>query len=110
MRAVVNDYIDILNHEMFRQFRVFSLLQEELKELGLNPSEITRLRAFVNQTMTSADQLKFNKMYRTPFLMRSFSRIFIILTPVMFGPYYAQVANSVGKFLYYIYLHIILIY
>ena len=96
MRSVVNDYIDSLNDEMFRQFRVFSLLQEDLKEMGLNPSEITRLRAFITQAMTSADQLKFSKIYRTPFLFRSFSRIFIIITPVMFGPYYAQVANSVG--------------
>ena len=96
MRLVVNTYINALSDEMFRQFRVFSLLQEDLKEMGLNPSEITRLRAFITQAMTSAEQLRFNKIYRTPFILRSFSRIVIIITPVMFGPYYADVANSVG--------------
>ena len=39
-------------------------------------------------------QLRFIKHYRTPVSLRAFARIFILILPILYGPYYADLANS----------------
>ena len=39
-------------------------------------------------------QLRALKEYRTPLGLRCFSRVYILATPAIFGPYYAQLAEA----------------
>lgn len=57
------------------------------------------MRQWERVIMMSIDQLYAIKMYRTPQGLRSFARLFSIILPPLFAPYYAQLAidvNSIG--------------
>jgi hypothetical protein len=42
------------------------------------------------------EQLACLKEYRTPQVFRAFSRVYILLMPVMYGPYYCWLASETG--------------
>ena len=76
------------------QMRHMSTLDEDFKRAGLVAGESSRLHAFLNQLQVAFEQLYCIKVFRTPSGLRVFTRVFIVLTPWMQGPYYAQLAVS----------------
>lgn len=70
-----------------------SLLVEELKAAGLPGNEASRMRQYSTALLQSYESLHAIKSYRTPQGIRTFARVYIMLTPIMFGPYYATVAG-----------------
>jgi hypothetical protein len=70
-----------------------------LKQQGLPPNEATRIRQWERFLLTAVENLRMIKMYRTPQALRSFARLFSVLLPPFYSPFYAQVAhelNSIG--------------
>lgn len=67
---------------------------EAFKRYGLPAGEKSRLTAFENAILLAYIQLRSLKDYRSPAGLRAFARVFIIITPLVFGPYYALVAQS----------------
>ena len=87
VRSKLEDCVISLYHEISR-------FGEAFKEAGLPAGEKSRLTAFENSILQAYGQLKNIKDYRTPQGLRAFARIFILVTPLVFGPYYALVAQS----------------
>lgn len=83
----LDDCIVSLVHEI-------SKFGEGLKAAGLPAGEKSRLTAFENSLYAAYMQLRTIKDYRSPMGLRAYARVFILLTPVLFGPYYALVAQS----------------
>ncbi len=79
---------------------------EVLKRAGLPAGESSRVFAFAERIFSSYIQLRYLKDYRTPAGLRVFARLFIMFTPIAFGPYYALVATSTNL-LYAIVLNIV---
>jgi len=75
--------------------RVQAMVQE-LKARGLNGGEAHRLDSYVSQVGIAFDQLTMIKEYRTPQIFRAFSRVYVLLMPFMYGPYYADLAEQAG--------------
>jgi len=83
----LDDCIVSLVHEI-------SKFGESFKAAGLPAGEKSRMTAFENSLYASYMQLRTIKDYRSPMGLRAYARVFILLTPVLFGPYYALVAQS----------------
>ena len=71
-------------------------LCEEMKEAGMPSNEASRIRAYATRLLDAFEQLKGIKEYATPLGLRAFARLYIQLTPVLLGPYWANVAGAVG--------------
>jgi len=75
--------------------RLQALIQE-MKARGLNGGEAHRLDSYVSQIGIAFDQVTMIKEYRTPQIFRAFSRVYVLLMPFMYGPYYAALAEEAG--------------
>ena len=91
-RKVVMERLDQLNSRITDHIHNMSLFTEKMKAEGLPAGEATRIRAFESSILMSVEQLRALKEYRTPLGLRSFARLFILIIPIMFGPYYVTVA------------------
>ena len=82
-----------------RRFATLAKLCEVLKREGLPPNEATRVRQWERFVLQQVEVLRAVKLYRTPQALRSFGRLFSVLVPPVYAPFYAQVAvdiNSLG--------------
>lgn len=87
IQDTLDDSIIVLYHEI-------SAFGEKFKEAGLPAGEKSRLTAFENSVISSYFQLRALKNYRSPMGLRAYARLFTILTPLVFGPYYGLLAES----------------
>ncbi len=60
-----------------------------LRADGLNPGECARANNFVTGMITAFERMKHTYQYRTPRTLRAFSDFFIVVLPVLYGPYFA---------------------
>ena len=75
-----------------RVYQCFSDLSEEVRQLragGLVPSELSRCNQYISRMMTGFENIKNIYEYRTPRSLGAFSDFFILLLPVLYGPYFA---------------------
>lgn len=91
-RSAVLEQVEFLNSRVTEHMHNLSLFTEKMKAEGLPAGEATRIRAFESTVLNCVEQLRALKGYRTPLGLRSFARLFILVIPVMFGPYYVSVA------------------
>lgn len=63
-----------------------------LRDDGLNSGECARANQFVTKMVASFERIKHTCQYRTPQSLRAFSDFFIVVLPVVYGPYFAYLA------------------
>lgn len=88
-----------LKISIMKHLAKITLLCEVLKQDGLPGNESSRIRQWERNIVTSIESLHAIKMYRTPQGLRSFARLFSMLLPPFYAPYYATLAielNSLG--------------
>ena len=56
-----------------------------------------RIRQWERGCLDAIERLRIIKMYRTPQGLRSFGRLFSMLLPPFYAPYYAQLAHEVDS-------------
>eukprot|EP00038_Savillea_parva_P009531 m.184132 g.184132 ORF g.184132 m.184132 type:complete len:413 (+) comp16043_c0_seq1:85-1323(+) len=83
-----------LEYGINRHFSNLSKFVEEMKEIGFPGNEASRMRQYFTRLITSYEHLRSLKSYRTPLGIRAFARAFILLTPIVMGPYYAYLAGA----------------
>lgn len=93
-REEVARIADQLDEAVVVLYHEISQFGERIKEAGLPAGEKSRLTAFENSLYLAYVQLRTIKDYRSPMELRAFARVFIIILPIVFGPYYALVAQS----------------
>lgn len=88
-----------------RVYRCFSELSQEVRQLrgdGVTATEISRCNQYLSRMMTGFENLKNIYDYRTPRSLRAFSDFFILLLPVLYGPYFAFQALKFRSELFWI--------
>lgn len=65
---------------------------KSLRADGLNSGECARANQFVTKMVASFERIKHTCQYRTPQSLRAFSDFFIVVLPVIYGPYFAYLA------------------
>ncbi|MBX7112072.1 MAG: bestrophin family protein [Dehalococcoidia bacterium] len=76
---------------VYAAFSAISASYRGLLDAGVSRSEISRLGAYLRELMTEFEAMRNFAHYRTPITLRSFSRFFLTIFPLLFTPYFALV-------------------
>ncbi|WP_108870220.1 hypothetical protein [Aquimarina aquimarini] len=84
--------------DVYQSFTEISAFIKKMRSHGLPSGEASRSNQFLSKMMISFERTKHIYQYRTPRTLRTYSNIFIIVLPILYGPYFAYKANeySVG--------------
>jgi hypothetical protein len=81
-----------------RVYAAFSELSEfvrtDLRGRGLASGEVSRCNQYVSKMLMAFESTKHIYPYRTPRSLQAFSDFFVKTLPILYGPYFAQVANE----------------
>ncbi len=83
---------------VYAVFSRFSASHEQLRAAGIPPGEISRMNQFASKMAIDFEKMCNIMRYRTPLSLRAYSQIFLNAFPVIFGPYFAQIAMETEKF------------
>jgi predicted membrane chloride channel (bestrophin family) len=86
---------------IYESFDELSMFIKSLRDLGLPSGEASRANSFLSKMMVSFEKIKHIYQYRTPRTLRTYSQIFIIILPIIYGPYFAVAAESYSACLIY---------
>jgi predicted membrane chloride channel (bestrophin family) len=78
--------------EVYRLFSGFSESHERLRQAGVPANEIATANQFLSRIMESFERMNNVAYYRPPVSLRAHSRMFLNLFPIIFGPYFANLA------------------
>lgn len=88
--------------EIYLTFSRLSKFIKGLRKYGLASGEASRLNQYLSKMMVAFESIKHIYQYRTPKSLRAYSDIFIVLLPVLYGPYFAQFAGETAPGLQYV--------
>ena len=91
-RDLVTGPKDKAGEQEARVYRCFSRLSDAIRDLradGVAATEISRANQYLSRMMSSFESIRNIYEYRTPRSLRAFSDFFILLLPVLYGPYFA---------------------
>jgi hypothetical protein len=88
--------------KMYDLFSQMSLLTMELRNYGVQSGEISRISQYVSKMIIAFDNMKIIHDYRTPVTLRSYSKFFIYIFPVVYGPYFASTFHDYSAHLEYV--------
>lgn len=77
-------------------------IRTDLREKGLNASEVSRCNQYLSKAMVSFEKIKHIYQYRTPRTLNAFRNIFIVVLPVVYGPYFAFLAKDFSPSVIYV--------
>lgn len=88
--------------EMYKHFSEMSKLMCELRQYGVQSGEISRLNQYLSKMVIAYDNIKMIHQYRTPITLRAYSKVFIYLFPIVYGPYFANTFHTYSAQLEYV--------
>lgn len=77
---------------VFRVFSAYSSANESLRALGVSTDEISRANQYLREMILAFEDMNNIARYRTPRALRAFTRLFLNLFPIIFGPHFANIA------------------
>lgn len=80
--------------QIYGAFARLSRFVTEMREANLAPTECSRLNQYIGRMMTAFENTKNIHDYRTPRALRAFSDVFILVLPILYGPYFAYQATQ----------------
>ena len=83
-------------------FSKLSILSMELRKHGVQSGEISRVSQYVSKMIIAFDNLKIIQVYRTPITLRAYSKVFIYVFPIIYGPYFASTFKDYSANLEYV--------
>lgn len=86
---------------IFDKISELSILLKEFRGLGLQSGEMSRVNQYVSKLAVSIENLKVILHYRTPITLRAYSKVFIYSFPILYGPYFASIAEKYSSGLEY---------
>jgi hypothetical protein len=117
VRSLVNDMILIMRkmftssnkedwqideRKIYSHFSQLSYITTEMRKYGVQSGEISRVNQYVSKMIIAFDNLKVVHTYRTPVTLRAYSKVFIYVFPIIYGPYFASTFNDFSANLEYV--------
>ena len=87
---------------VYTHFNRISQATQELRDVGLNSSEISRVNQYLSKIIIAFDAMRNIADYRTPITLRAYSKGFIYSFPILYGPYFAYTIKDYGSQLGYV--------
>jgi len=88
--------------EVFSLFSKLSSITMEMRNFGVQSGEISRVSQYVSKMIIAFDNLKIIYQYRTPITLRTYSKVFIYVFPIIYGPYFASTFHDFSASLEYV--------
>jgi hypothetical protein len=88
--------------KVYELFSSLSKLTMEMRAHGVQSGEISRVSQYVSKMVIAFDNLKIIHVYRTPITLRAYSKVFIYVFPVIYGPYFAHKFDDFSAGLHYV--------
>lgn len=86
-----HDYRQTKQH-VYAIFSDYSRSHEQLRAVGVPANEVSRANQYLRQLVLDFERMNNIYSYRTPLALRAYSRLFLNLFPLIFGPYFATIA------------------
>ena len=77
---------------VYASFSELSGFVKRMREEGLASGECSRCNQYISKMIVAFESVKHIYQYRTPRTLRAFSDFFIVLLPLIYGPYFAYLA------------------
>ena len=97
-----DEHIEEKEIKLTKAIKDISVTIQEVRNLNVNPGEISRLNQYISKILISIENIKVIRKYRTPITLRSYSRIFIYSFPILYGPYFEYTAELYSHLLEYV--------
>lgn len=88
--------------KLYDQFSTLSGMTMEMRSLGVQSGEISRVSQYVSKMIIAFDNMKIIHNYRTPITLRAYSKVFIYSFPIIYGPYFASTFGEFSAQLEYV--------
>lgn len=88
--------------KIYGYFSALSLLVNDMRQVGVQSSEVSRCNQYVSKMLIAYDNLKIFHTYRTPVTLRAYSKVFIYVFPIIYGPYFASTVKDFSAHLEYV--------
>jgi hypothetical protein len=88
--------------KIYSAFSQLSALTMEMRNFGVQSGEISRVSQYVSKMIIAFDNLKIIHTYRTPVTLRAYSKVFIYVFPIIYGPYFASTFKDFSAHLEYV--------
>ena len=92
-KHVFNNPVNELEENEKAVYTSFADLSKFIKSMrghGLPSGEASRSNQFLSKMMISFERIKHIYQYRTPRTLRTYSDIFIVILPIIYGPHFAH--------------------
>jgi hypothetical protein len=98
MFVLLREMLMVSHHEhwsknektMYDKFSELSSMTIQLRAGGVQSGEISRVSQYVSKMIIAFDNIKVIHNYRTPITLRAYSKVFIYVFPIVYGPYFAS--------------------
>lgn len=88
--------------KLYSHFSQLSGITNAMRQHGVQSGEISRVNQYVSKMIIAFDNLKVVHTYRTPVTLRAYSKVFIYVFPIIYGPYFASTFNDFSANLEYV--------
>lgn len=88
--------------KIYAYFSQLSQITLEMKKYGVQSTEVSRVSQYVSKMIIAFDSLKIIHTYRTPVTLRAYSKVFIYIFPIIYGPYFASTSHDFSALLEYV--------
>ena len=88
--------------KIYAGFSRLSGMVKAMREHGVQPGETSRVNQYVSKMIIAFDNLQVVHSYRTPITLRAYSKVFIYIFPIIYGPYFASTFNDFSANLEYV--------
>lgn len=88
--------------KVYGAFGRLSQFVNSMRAGELASTECSRLNQYISRMITAFENVKHIYEYRTPRTLRAFSDFFILLLPILYGPYFAFEADEFSRPLFFV--------
>ncbi len=90
---------DVKEKNIYKTFTKLSLFIKQYRDRGLPSGEVSRSNQFLSKMIDAFESIKHIYQYRTPITLRSYSKVFVVLVPIVYGPYFAYMGKDIAMWL-----------
>ena len=104
-RDLFHSPVQKMDDKETRVYNVFSRLSQfirRFRSMRLASNEVSRCNQYLSKMVIAFENIKHIYQYRTPRTLRTYSKLFIFLLPVLYGPYFAEISVEWGGAMPYV--------
>lgn len=91
-----------MERHVYAEFSEMSVFLNKGPERGMPDSGVSRTNQYLSKMLDAFESMKHIYQYRTPVTLRAYSKIFVHVLPILYGPYFALLARGIPPLLFFV--------